>query len=187
MLEGMTGEARERGRRSWRARLGAWFGRTGSEALGWLLVVLGVVLMPLPGPGMLIVVSGMALLARHYTWARRLLGPLQRQAVEAARYGVATWPRIGLSFLGGVWLFAVGVVWWVAPTIPTFEVLGFGFGPELPAAGWVTGLGVIISACAAWGLLAYSVRRWRGPAVAAVASPVAEVVTGPVAAPVMTD
>lgn len=184
MLEGMTGQARERGRRSWRARLGAWFNRTGSEALGWLLVLIGIPLMPLPGPGTIVLVSGVALLARHYTWARRLLGPLQRKAVEAARYGVATWPRIGLSFLGGVWLFAVGVFWWMAPTIPTFELLGFGFGPELPAAGWVTGLGVIISACAAWGLLAYSVRRWREPAVVAVVVPVAEPATEPVAGPV---
>lgn len=133
-----------------------------------MLVIIGIPMMPLPGPGTIVLVAGVALLARHYTWARRILDPLQRRAVEAARYGVATWPRIGLSVLGGVWLFALGVVWWVAPTIPEFELLNVGFGPRLPAAGWVTGLGLITSACAAWVLLAYSVRRWREPVVQAV-------------------
>ncbi|GAA1739583.1 PGPGW domain-containing protein [Aeromicrobium alkaliterrae] len=172
----MNGEARPTGRRTWGARLRAWADRTGTEVLGWILIPVGIVLMPLPGPGMLIVVGGFALLARHYTWARQLLEPLQRKAVEAARYGVATWPRIVLSALGGVWLFAIGVVWIVGPTIPEFEVLNVGFGPELPAQGWVTGLGVIASAIVAWGLLAYSVARWRTPEVDVLPDPVAEVV-----------
>lgn len=144
------------------ARLKMWFSRTGSEVLGWTLVVAGIILMPLPGPGTLILVSGVALLARHYAWARRLLDPLKARAIEAAVYGVQTIPRITVSVLGGLWLFALGVVWWVGPRIPEFEVLGVGFGPELPAQGWVTGLGLIVSALLAWGLIVYSVRRWRG-------------------------
>lgn len=142
-------------------RTGGWFARTGSQALGWALVVVGIPLMPLPGPGTIVLVAGVALLARHYTWAARVLDPLETKAVEAARYGVATWPRIALSFLGGVWLLALGVVWISDPRIPTFEVLGVGVGPHLPAAGWGAGLGLVASAVAAWALLAYSVRRWR--------------------------
>lgn len=144
-------------------RLGRWFRRTGSEILGWPLVVLGVLLIPLPGPGTLVLVTGIALLAPNYAWAQRLLDPLQRQAVQAAKYGVASWPRIIASVLGGVWLFALGIVWWVSPTIPKFDVLNVGFGPQLPGAGWATGLGLMASALAAWSLLAYSVRRWRDP------------------------
>lgn len=140
-----------------------WFSRTGSEALGWFLVVLGGALMPLPGPGTIIVAAGIALLARHYSWARRIRDPFKRNAVRAAKYGVATWPRIFFSFLGGVWLVALGVVWWMSPEIPEFDVLGVGFGPRLPAAGWVTAVGLFTSAVAAWGLLAYSVVRWKQP------------------------
>ena len=144
-------------------RIGGWFRRTGSEALGWILVPVGIVMMPAPGPGTLVLVGGIALLSRHYVWAQRLLDPLERKAIEAARFGVATWPRILLSVLGVVWLVALGVVWWIAPEIPEFEVLGVGFGPHLPAAGWVTALGLWASAAAALGLLVYSIVRWREP------------------------
>lgn len=145
------------------ARIGRWFGRTGSEALGWVLVVVGLILIPFPGPGTLVLVAGMALLARHYVWAQRILGPLERAAVDAARFGVATWPRILVSLAGVAWLVALGVVWFVGPTIPEFDVLGVGFGPELPAVGWVTALGLWASAAAALGLLVYSIVRWREP------------------------
>lgn len=132
-----------------------------TEVLGWTVVVIGIILWPLPGPGLLIILAGITILARQHAWARRALDPLREKAVEAARFGVATWPRIVLSALGGVWLVVLGVVWWTSPTIPEFEVLGVGFGPRLPAAGWATGLGLIASALAAWGLLIYSVVRWR--------------------------
>lgn len=135
--------------------------RVATETLGWVLVVVGIILWPLPGPGLLIILAGITVLSRQHAWARRALGPVRERAVEAARFGVATWPRITLSALGGVWLFALGVVWWMSPTIPEFSVLGVGFGPRLPAAGWATGLGLMVSAVVAWGLLVYSVRRWR--------------------------
>lgn len=140
-----------------------WLRRTWSEALGWILVPIGLVLLPAPGPGTLVLVAGLALLARHYVWAQRLLVPLQHKAVEAARFGVATWPRILLSVAGVVWLVALGVIWWVEPEIPEFEVLGVGLGPQLPAEGPVTALGLWASAAAALGLLVYSILRWREP------------------------
>lgn len=141
----------------------SWFQRVGVEILGWTLIPVGIVLMPLPGPGMLIVVSGVALLSRRHVWAQNLLGPLRVRAVEAARYGVATWPRIAVSIFGGVWLFGLGMVWWKNPSIPEFSLLGVGFGPDLPAPGWATAIGLWASAVAAWVLLAYSFARWHEP------------------------
>ncbi|KRC66212.1 hypothetical protein ASE12_16485 [Aeromicrobium sp. Root236] len=143
--------------------LKSWFRRTGSEILGWILTIAGIILIPAPGPGTLVLVAGISLLSRNYVWAQKLLGPLERKAVEAAKFGVATWPRITVSFLGGVWLVALGVVWWLSPEIPEFSILSVGFGPELPAHGWGTAIGLWTSAIAAWGLLAYSVVRWHEP------------------------
>ncbi|MET0469159.1 MAG: PGPGW domain-containing protein [Aeromicrobium sp.] len=142
-------------------RVRGWFQRTGSEALGWILVVLGIFMLVLPGPGLLGMFAGIALLARHYTWADRLVEPLEEKAVEAAKYGVATIPRITVSVLGILWVAAVGVVWFLSPTIPEFEILGVGFGPELPAAGLVGAIGIWISDLIAIVLLVYSIRRWR--------------------------
>lgn len=134
---------------------------TASFVLGWTLVIVGIPLLPLPGPGTIVIVAGVALLSRHYVWAQRILEPLRRRAIEAAKLGVETWPRIAMSALGGLWLFFLGLVWWAGPTIPEFELAGFQLGPELPLAGWATGLGLIASAVVGWGLLAYSVKRWR--------------------------
>jgi len=44
------------------------------------VVVLGVVLIPLPGPGLLVVVLGLAVLASEFTWAQRALDKAQRRA-----------------------------------------------------------------------------------------------------------
>jgi uncharacterized protein (TIGR02611 family) len=41
--------------------------------LGTLIIAVGVVLLPLPGPGWLIILAGLALLAMEFRWAKRLL------------------------------------------------------------------------------------------------------------------
>jgi len=141
----------------------SWFQRVGLEILGWILIPVGIILMPLPGPGTLIVAAGVALLSRRYVWAQKARVFVEKRAIDAAKYGVATWPRIGMSFLGGVWLVLLGILWWQSPTIPEFSILSVGFGPQLPAHGWATAVGLWTSALAAWGLLAYSVIRWHEP------------------------
>jgi uncharacterized protein (TIGR02611 family) len=41
--------------------------------LGFAIMIAGIVLIPLPGPGWLIVFAGLALLATEFAWAERLL------------------------------------------------------------------------------------------------------------------
>lgn len=48
--------------------------RIAVAVLGGAVVVLGVVLIPLPGPGWLIVFAGLAILATEFAWAERLRG-----------------------------------------------------------------------------------------------------------------
>ncbi|MGI6879812.1 TIGR02611 family protein [Microbacterium sp. gxy059] len=47
--------------------------------LGAALVALGLVLVPLPGPGWLVVFAGLAVLATEFRWAHRAAGWLRRQ------------------------------------------------------------------------------------------------------------
>lgn len=46
--------------------------------LGGLIVIIGLILVPLPGPGWLIVFLGLTVLGSEYHWARRMLGWLRR-------------------------------------------------------------------------------------------------------------
>ena len=137
----------------------SWFRRTGSEVLGWLLVAAGIALVPLPGPGMIVLVTGVALLAPHYEWARRILDPLHERAVKGAKRSVATPLRVLTSAAGVLWLVGLGVLWLSSPTFPPFTVAGWMVGPRLPG-GHAVGIGLVTSGAAAALLLAYSVKRW---------------------------
>jgi len=137
----------------------SWFRRTGSEVLGWVLVFVGLALLVLPGPGTLALVAGIALLAPHYEWARRILDPLHDHAVSAAQKGVATRSRVLMNLAGVLWLVLLGAVWLLAPPIPEFSLWGWDIGPRLPG-GNAAGIGLITSGAAGGALLAYSVKRW---------------------------
>jgi uncharacterized protein (TIGR02611 family) len=57
---------------------------TAVTAAGGLLVVLGVILLPLPGPGTVVILCGLGLLSTEYAWARRVVDVL-RGWLRAAR------------------------------------------------------------------------------------------------------
>jgi len=127
--------------------------------VGWTLVVGGIAALLLPGPGLLLLLLGLVVLATEYTWARRSVEPVRDRAFQAAEFSVSAWWRIALTAVGGLWLVGMGVVWGLDPRIPEFWVLG----PHLPAAGWGTGAGLIFSGFLVWGMQIYSVWRFRRP------------------------
>jgi hypothetical protein len=61
----------DRGVRPPEPRPGAWTGRYARTAAGWALLAAGAALLVLPGPGIPLVVGGLALHAREQAWARR--------------------------------------------------------------------------------------------------------------------
>jgi hypothetical protein len=124
---------------------------------GWLLVVLGVAALVLPGPGLLLLLAGLAVLSQEYEWAERRVEPVRRKAHGVARAGVSSIPRIVASTVASLAIVAVGIVWWLDPRVPTIGPVG----PELPFGGWSAGSGIVVSGLAALGLLVYSVRRFR--------------------------
>ena len=50
---------------------------------GFLVVLIGLILIPLPGPGWLIVFLGLGILAREYVWAERLLNTAKQKVGQA--------------------------------------------------------------------------------------------------------
>jgi uncharacterized protein (TIGR02611 family) len=99
--------------------------RTRAGRIGWRIVVTllgvvviagGIVLLPLPGPGWLIIFGGLGILATEYEWARRLL--------RFARAKVSEWTswlgrqnrlvQVLVGLAGIVLLVAlVGGAWWI--------------------------------------------------------------------------
>jgi hypothetical protein len=136
-----------------------WLRSTGGQILGWVLVAAGIALLALPGPGLFVLVGGIALLAPHYDWAKRMLGPLRKRAVSGAKKSVATPWRLAASVAGVLWLIGLGVLWLRSPRFPPVTIAGLIVGPELPGGAGV-GVGLVTSGAIAALLLAYSVKRW---------------------------
>jgi len=57
--------------------------RVAVTTLGFAVLIAGLILVPLPGPGWLIVFGGLAILATEYVWARRLLNFSRRKVGQA--------------------------------------------------------------------------------------------------------
>ncbi len=99
--------------------------------LGGLVVAVGIVTIPLPGPGWLTVIAGLFVLATEFTWAERLL--------EFTRRHVAGWTawlgrqsvvvRLAIALLTAAFVYGVlvltlhlfGVPHWVPGWVPLWH------------------------------------------------------------------
>jgi hypothetical protein len=52
---------------------------------GFALLLGGVALLVLPGPGLLVIIAGLVLLAREFVWAERALDEAKRRAASGAQ------------------------------------------------------------------------------------------------------
>jgi uncharacterized protein (TIGR02611 family) len=55
---------------------------------GFTLLLLGVVMIVTPGPGWLVIILGLGVLAAEFVWARRLLDGLKEQGDRLKEQGV---------------------------------------------------------------------------------------------------
>lgn len=140
--------------------------RIAIEVVGWTLVVAGIFALILPGPGLLMLFAGLAVLSQQYEWAERRLRPVELMALKSAAQGVQTWPRIIASCGAALTIGAVGVVWGIRPDAPGWWPLADKWW--LPG-GWATATTLIASALLALGTIVYSYKRFHG-----VEDPVAE-------------
>lgn len=66
--------------------------------IGSTIVLIGLALLILPGPGLLVVAAGLAILATEFIWARRALRNAKGAVAKARRKcGLATWLRMRRS------------------------------------------------------------------------------------------
>jgi len=129
------------------------------ETLGWLLLLAGFAAIFLPGPGLLGMFAGLALLSQQYDWAEKRVEPVKLRALLGAAEGVENWFRILLSVTGALVLAACGVLWILKPPPPSWWMLPEMFW--LPGGDW-TGVTQIVSAVIALALIVYSYRRFSG-------------------------
>lgn len=115
--------------------------------VGGVILLGGIALLVLPGPGLLLVLAGLLILAREFPAVDRYVEPVRERAIQAAEDSVTSWWKLTCSILTGLALLAAGVAW--------------GVVDELPLSGWSTGSGLILSGIILFGLLIWSHRRVR--------------------------
>lgn len=96
------------GRRIWRVSI---------ALVGLIVVIVGVVLLVLPGPGWVVIGIGIGIWATEFAWAKSLLTSVQHKVQNATAW-IARQPR-WLKFLTG----AVGIVFVAAVAIVVWSQL----------------------------------------------------------------
>lgn len=71
----------------WVKAVGRFIGRNGQRIAvtiaGFVVLLAGVALLVLPGPGWVLIFAGLAILSTEYMWARRLLNTAKAKAEQA--------------------------------------------------------------------------------------------------------
>ncbi len=91
--------------------------QAGVLILGFGLVLAGIAMLVLPGPGWATIILGFIVLASEYAWASRLLDPVKRWAKRAA--DAALDPRVrrrNLIIAGALVMAGVALAWWYVAT-----------------------------------------------------------------------
>jgi uncharacterized protein (TIGR02611 family) len=84
--------------------------RLARMSLGSVLLVAGVLMLALPGPGWLTIAAGLAILAKDVAWADRLLERVRRRLPSDADGSVSTAVVVGSVAVAVVAV--VASIWW---------------------------------------------------------------------------
>ena len=85
--------------------------RLARMCLGFLIVIAGIIALPLPGPGWLIILAGLSILAKDFVWAARLMTFIRRRIPgipEDGKIPPRTWAIMGAVMVAA----ALASVWW---------------------------------------------------------------------------
>jgi uncharacterized protein (TIGR02611 family) len=85
--------------------------RTGVAVVGLGIVALGIVLLPLPGPGWLVIFAGLFVLSTEFEWAERLLTYARRQVHGWTQWVAAQSALVRAGIALGCLLVVAGALW----------------------------------------------------------------------------
>ncbi|PRZ40594.1 uncharacterized protein (TIGR02611 family) [Antricoccus suffuscus] len=86
--------------------------RVGVGIVGFLVLVAGIIMIPFPGPGWLVVIAGLAILATEFAWAERLLDFTKGKVMAWTRWVMRQrmWVRVLIGLLTALFVYGVVVV-----------------------------------------------------------------------------
>lgn len=118
--------------------------------VGAALLAVGLAMMVLPGPGILVIVAGLAVLATEYVWAQSLLNRAKNQAEKVQEAAVASRWRTAGTVLFALGMLGLGIAMLVARDV------------DLPFWGPVTGTVLLLTALILLTTTYLTVRAGRG-------------------------
>lgn len=134
------------------------------QLLGWLVVILGIIMLAAPGPGLLGIFFGIVILSSQYRWAHRLRHRITDRVHDSVAISVATWPRVLFSLLSALFFCGLGLWVYSDPILPEwahFTLWHWDVGPTIPYAGPLTGVIIGLSGVLALVFIAVGVLRYR--------------------------
>jgi hypothetical protein len=114
---------------------------------GTVILVVGVVLLVAPGPGLVVIALALAVFAIEYQWARRNLAAVQEKARSAALKAAASRVATASAVLFGIGAIGLGAV--------------LIFTDLLPWSGTGTGIGAAVGGLTVLLTTAYGIREMR--------------------------
>ena len=97
-----------------------YIGRNGKRiavtVVGFVVLLAGVVMMVTPGPGIVVILVGLAILATEWAWAERALDRAKQTGSGALRTATASPIRIALSVAATLAGIAAAIVAWIVLT-----------------------------------------------------------------------
>ena len=118
--------------------------------LGVGLLAVGLAMMVLPGPGILVIVAGLAVLATEYVWARSLLDRAKNQAEKVQEAAVASRWRTAGTVVFALGMLGLGVAMLLARDV------------DVPFWGGATGGVLIVTALILLTTTYLTIRAGRG-------------------------
>ena len=94
--------------------------RVAVTVIGFAIVIIGIALLALPGPGWLIVFLGLAVLSTEYEWSKRLLayarGKVRAWTEWLGRQSIVVRALVGVACLVLVLAILYLALWWYGTT-----------------------------------------------------------------------